>query len=74
MFAETRHTYTHVFERYALELSRHMTILDVATHPGIRWDEVKDIQKRYLRKHFSRPRLKELRQIAIDEITVCQGH
>ena len=29
-FADPRRTYTKSFERYALELSRHMTVLDVA--------------------------------------------
>lgn len=35
---------------------------------------VKDIQKRYLQKKFSKPRLKDLRQIAIDEISTGKGH
>jgi transposase len=47
-FAEPRRTYTKAFERYALELSRSMTILDVARHLGVSWDVVKDIQKRDL--------------------------
>ena len=34
-FADARRTYTKAFERYALELSRHMTILDVARHLGV---------------------------------------
>lgn len=33
-FARERHSDTHAFERYALELCRHMTILDVAHHLG----------------------------------------
>ena len=47
-FAEPRRTYSTSFERYALELSQHMTIKDVADHLGVSWDVVKDIQKRYL--------------------------
>ena len=47
-FAEERVSYTKAFERYALELSRHMTIQDVARHLGISWDVIKDIQKRQL--------------------------
>lgn len=73
-FAEPRRTYTKSFERYVLELSRHMTIKDVAEHLGVSWDVVKDIQKRYLHRRFAKPRLKHLRQIAIDEISVGQGH
>ena len=72
-FAEERRTYTRSFERYALELCRHMTILDVARHLNVGWDLIKDIQKRYLHKRFARPKLKTLRQIAIDEISIGKG-
>jgi len=48
-FAEVRRTYTRAFERYALELSQHMTVQDVAYHLGISWDVIKEIQKRYLK-------------------------
>ena len=61
------------FERYALELSKHMTIQDVAKHLSVSWDVIKDIQKRYLTKRFSKPCLKHLKTIAIDEIAVRKG-
>jgi transposase len=51
-----------------------MTIKDVASHLGVGWDVVKDIQKRYLHRRFARPKLKHLRQIAIDEISTGKGH
>ncbi len=73
-FADSRVSYTRAFERYVLELSKHMTILDVARHLSVSWDTVKDIQKRYLKKKFSRPSLKDLRYMAIDEIAVKKGH
>jgi transposase len=73
-FADPRRTYTKPFERYALELSRCMTILDAARHLGVSWDIVKDIQKRDLSRRYARPKLKHLRQIAIDEIAVAKGH
>jgi transposase len=73
-FADPRFSYTHAFERYALELSKHMTILDVARHLHVSWDVIKDIQKRYLKKKFSHPRLKDISSIAIDEIAVKKGH
>jgi transposase len=73
-FARPRRTYTKSFERYVLELSRQMTIKAVADHLGVSWDIVKDIQKRYLYKRFARPKLKHLRQIAIDEISTGKGH
>jgi transposase len=73
-FADSRFSYTRAFERYVLELSKHMTILDVARHLHISWDVIKDIQKRYLKKRFSRPPLKDIRYIAVDEIAVKKGH
>lgn len=72
--ADPRVSYTKAFERYALELSSYMTILDVACHLGVGWDTIKDIQKRYLHKRFAKPKLKKLRQIAIDEISIGKGH
>jgi transposase len=73
-FADPRRHYTHAFERYALDLCRHMTIQDVARHLGVGWDTIKDIQKRYLQRHFGKPKLDKLKQIAIDEIAVGKGH
>jgi transposase len=73
-FANTRRRYTRGFERYALELSRHMTIQDVARHLGVSWDVVKDIQKRYLHRRYRKPKLKKVKQIAIDEISIGNGH
>jgi transposase len=65
-FADPRRHYTRAFERYALELSRLMTIQDVAHHLGVGWDTIKDIQKRDLQRRFKKPRLGKLKQIAID--------
>jgi transposase len=73
-FADEGRSYTHAFERYVLELSRHMTIQDVACHLGVGWDLVKDIQKRNLCRRFKKPKLKHLRHIAIDEISIGRGH
>ena len=73
-FANERRSYTKAFERFALELSKHMTISDVANHLGISWDTIKDIQKRYLKRRFSRPKLNKLSLIAIDEISIGRGH
>jgi transposase len=73
-FADPRRSYTKSFERYALELSRRMTILDVAHHLDVGWDLIKDIQKRDLSRRYAEPKLKHLRAIAIDEIAVAGGH
>ncbi len=73
-FADEGRGFTRQFERYVLELSRHMTIKAVAEHLGSTWNTVKEIQKRYLARTFSRPRLKGLKRIAIDEISIGHGH
>jgi transposase len=73
-FADPRRSYTKSFERYVLELSRRMTIRDVAHHLDVGWDTVKDIQKRDLSRRYAKPKLKHLRAIAIDEIAVAKGH
>lgn len=72
--AGPKRTYTHAFERYVLELSRYMTMQDIGRHLGVSWDIVKDIQKRHLRKHYAQPQLKQVRQIAIDEICIGRGY
>ena len=73
-FADPKKRYTRSFERYVLELSRHMTIKDVAEHLQVSWDTVKDIQARSLLRRFGKPKLHKLKQIAIDEIAVGKGH
>ena len=73
-FADPRRSYTRAFERYALDLSRLMTIQDVAQHLQVGWDIIKDIQKRDLQHRYRKPRLSKLKQIAIDEISIGHGH
>ena len=73
-FADPRFSYTNAFERYALELSKHMTIQDVAKHLSVSWDVIKEMQKRDLTRRFSKPCLRDLQMIAIDEISVRKGH
>lgn len=73
-FADPRRSYTKAFARYALELSRMMTIQDVAQHLEVSWDVIKDIVKQDLQRRFARPKFKHLRQLAIDEICIGSGH
>ena len=73
-FAEPRKRYTRSFERYALDLARHMTIQDVAEHLQVSWDTIKDIQARSLQRRFGNPKLHKLKEIAIDEIAIGKGH
>jgi len=73
-FADPRKHYTRSFESYALDLSRSMTIKDVAAHLQVSWDTIKDIQARSLKRRFGKPNQHKLRQIAIDEIAIGKGH
>jgi len=57
-----------------MDLSRIGTIKDVAMFLNISWDTVKDIQKRYLQRHYGNPDLKGLEYIGIDEFAVRKGH
>ncbi len=73
-FAPGQHSYTNRFARYVVDLARCMTMWDVALHMGVSWNLVKTIVKEELRRRFRRPRLKDLRLLAIDEISVGRGH
>ena len=72
-FAHPRRHYTKRLETYVLCLLRCATIKDVAAIVGLSWDVVKDIEKRWLTRRFRLPRLKGVRHIAIDEISIGKG-
>jgi transposase len=72
-FADERRRFSRSFERHVVELLKYMTIKGVAEHLQIGWDVVKEIQKRYLNKHFANPPLRKLKKIAIDEICIGKG-
>ena len=73
-FVTGKRSYTNKFARYVVELSRIGTIKDVARFLNISWDTVKDIQKRYLQRHYGNPDLSRLEYIGIDEFAVRKGH
>src|SRR4051812_31836144 len=73
-FAEPRRRYTHAFERYALELSRHMTIKDVAEHLGVGWDTIQVIQQRHRKSTSPSPSSRTCVVLAIQKISVGKGH
>ena len=72
-FAPGQHRYTKRFACYVLDLARHMTMWDVAQHLGVSSNLVKALLKEALRRRYGRPRLKDLRLLAIDEISVGGG-
>jgi len=73
-FAGPKKSYTNGFARYVLELSRHMTLQAVAEHLGVSWDLVREIQREHLQRRFSRPKLRGLKRIAVDEIYIGKRH
>ena len=73
-FAHLRRRYTKRLEKHVLLLLHAATIKDVAAIVGLGWDAVKDIQKRHLSRRYRLPRLKGVRRIAIDEISIRKGH
>ena len=73
-FAAEYRPYSLAFERYVRDLCGLMPISDVARWLDIPWNTVKEIHKRYLNKKYGTPCLKNLSQIAIDEISIGKGH
>lgn len=73
-FLTGKRRYTNRFLRLVVELSRIGTIQDVARFLHVSWDTVKDIQKRYLQRHYGNPDLNGLEYIGIDEFAVSTGH
>jgi len=73
-FVRGKQRYTHKFSRLVVELSRIGTIKDVANFLHVSWDTVKEIQKRYLKRHYSNPDISKVKCIGIDEFAVAKGH
>lgn len=62
--------YTKSFARHVVDLRKMMTIRDVARYLGASDTMIRGIDKKYLQQKFSKPRLRDLQVIAIDEINV----
>ena len=68
-------SYTYRFSRYVLDLLRMgNTIKDVSRHLRVGWNMVKDIHKKYLKSRYSRPDIRKVRRIGIDEFATNKGH
>jgi transposase len=73
-FADPLRTYTKALENYVVAVCRLTTIKDTARITGLSWHIVKDIDKRYLTKKYSKIPIKGVRHLAIDEFAVRKGH
>lgn len=62
--------YTKSFARLAIDLRKMMTIRDVARYLGVSDTMIRGIDKKYLQKHFGKPRLRDVELLAIDEVYV----
>lgn len=60
--------------RYIVDLLKHTTVQDVAKHLGMSWDTVKEIHVWALKKRFKKRRMKHLKYLGVDEISVKKGH
>ncbi|MEZ6057481.1 MAG: ISL3 family transposase [Planctomycetaceae bacterium] len=65
--------HTQSFARMVIDLRKLMTITDVALYLGVSTHMVRDIDKAWLAQHFAKPRLRDVKAIAIDEISVGKG-
>ena len=65
-----RCNYTKSLARLVIDLRKMMTIRDVAQYVGVSETMIRSIDKKYLERTFSKPRLRDLEIIAIDEIYV----
>lgn len=73
--AKPKKHYSNRLARYACDLSRYMTIADIARHLGLHWNTVWEMVSIRLRKRVPKARdLRKLRYIGIDEIAIRKRH
>lgn len=72
-FADEYRRHTRAFAQYALELTRIATIKDVAHHLCVGWDLIKELKKSDLARRYRRPKLRDRKHLAIDEICIGRG-
>jgi transposase len=60
--------------RYIYELCKVMTVTEVATHLGLDWKTVKNIDKAFLEEEYGETDYDGLRILAVDEIATRKGH
>jgi transposase len=56
------------------ELCKVMTVSDVASHYGLDWKTVKNIDKAFLEEQYAQTDYEGLRILAVDEIAIKKGH
>ena len=69
-FLEGQKSYTRALASFVFSMSQFIPLKDVAVLCGLYWDTVKQIHKEKLKRKFKRIKLKNVRQIAIDEVSI----
>ena len=72
--SDPKRSYTKSLGRLVVDLSRRMSMLDIAEMLHMSWDSIKTIIKEHLVERFSWPAIKNLKYLAIDEISIRKGH
>ena len=76
-FVQKGARWTHRFAMFVSGLCRHMSILAVSKHLGIRWETVKNIDTHYLLGHLpdmDPGRLSNIKYLGVDEVARSKGH
>lgn len=76
-FVEKGCYYTKRFCRLVSGLCRHMTISSVAKHFGMRWETIKNMDKRYMEETLPAldpTTLYDLKYLGVDEVARAKGH
>ena len=68
--AAPKKTYSKKLATWVIDLLKKSTIKEVAEITGLSWDQVKDIEKNYLKKKYKKLDIKNLEYISIDEFHV----
>lgn len=61
-------TYTKWLAKYVLALREHMSIHAVSQFTGLHWDTVKNIEKSYLARKYTKVSFRGVRRLGIDEV------
>ena len=73
-FVEPYSRVTNRFSEYIFDLCKFMSILDVSSHTGLSWDQVRRIDKRNLKSRFGKIQTKNLHILCVDEISLKKRH
>ena len=74
VFFEPFRRVTKRLARYIHDLSKVLTIQDVAKHLDFDWKTVEEIDKTFLEEEYGKTEYRDLTILAVDEIAIRKGH